>query len=179
MKRLNIQRLNKSLILLLVAGIPAAAAPLFFLTFKTQQPRLCFTAGTITYQVGGAAPDYRVRIAAAADLRIQLVDDVDLADFALVDDADDADSACDAGGTIRTIKVIDDQGPADVTVSLTLAGEQASTSDAEQAAEAALFEPAPADLKLFVHSTRFGHRDAAALLAAMRHYQASQLAQSR
>jgi hypothetical protein len=118
-----------------------------------------------------------VRIAAAADLRIQLVDDVDLADFALVDDADDADSACDAGGTIRTIKVIDDQGPADVTVSLTPAGEQASTKEA--AAEAALLEPAPADLKLFVHSTRFGHRDAAALLAAMQHYQASQLAQSR
>ena len=125
--------------------------------------------------MGGAAPDYRVRIAAAGDLHIQLVDDVGLADFALVDDADD-DSACDAGGTIRTIKVIDDQGPADVTISLLPAGEQLSTRDAEQEV---VPEPAAADLKLFVHSARFGHHDAAALLAAMRHYQASQLAQSR
>ena len=123
-------------------------------------------------------PTTRVRIAAGADLRIQLVDDVGLADFALVDDADD-DSACDAGGTIRTIKVIDDQGPSDVTISLMPAGEQVSTKEAEQATEAPVPEPAAADLKLFVHSARFGHRDAAALLAAMRHYQASQLAQSR
>jgi hypothetical protein len=27
------------------------------------------------------------------------------------------------------------------------------------------------DLKLFVHSVRFGHHDAAALFAAMRHYE--------
>ena len=30
-------------------------------------------------------------------------------------------------------------------------------------------DAAEADLKLFVHSARVGHRDAAALLAAMRH----------
>jgi hypothetical protein len=179
MKRLNMERLNKTLILLLVAGIPAAAAPPFFLAF-TAQPPLCFTAGSITYQVGGAAPDYRVRIAAAGDLRIELVDNVDLADFALVDDVADADSACDARGTVRTIKLVDDAGTADVTVSLTRSSEHADTRDAEPAlAQAALLEPAPADLKLFVHSARFGHRDAAALFAAMRHYQASQLAQSR
>jgi hypothetical protein len=177
MERLNFERLNKTLILLLVAGIPAAAAPPFFLTYS-DKPQLCFTAGSITYQVGGAAPDYRVKIAAAGDLRIQLVDDVNLADFALVDDVADADTACDAGGTVRTIKLIDDAGTADVTVSLMPAGEPVGARETEEAlAEAAA--PEPADLRLFVHSARFGHRDAAALLAAMRHYQASQLAQSR
>jgi hypothetical protein len=182
MTRLNTERLNKTLILLLVAGIPAAAAPPLFLSFSAQQqPQLCFTAGSITYQVGGAAPDYRVRIAAAAgDLHIQLVNDVNLADFALVDDVADADTACDAGGTVRTIKVVDDASPADVTVSLTQAVAQADTREVEETtAEAAVAEPAGADLKLFVNSARFDHRDAAALLAAMRHYQAGQLAQSR
>jgi hypothetical protein len=179
-QRLNLERLNKTLILLLVAGIPAAAAPPFFLTFSAQQPQLCFTAGSITYQVGGAAPDYRVKIAATGDLRIQLVNDVDLADFALVDDVADADSACDAGGTVRTIKVVDDASPADVTVSLTQAVAQMDAKEADETtAEAAVPESAGTDLKLFVHSARFGHRDAAALLAAMRHYQAGQLAQSR
>jgi hypothetical protein len=179
------ERLNKTLILLLVAGIPAAAAPPFLLTFSAQQPQLCFTAGSITYQVGGAAPDYRVKIAAAGDLRIQLVNDVDLADFALVDDVTDAESACDAGGTVRTIKVVDDASPADaspadVTVSLTQAAAPADPKEAEETtAGAAVPEPAGADLKLFVNSARFGHHDAAALLAAMRHYQAGQLAQSR
>jgi hypothetical protein len=173
------ERLNKTLILLLVAGIPAAAAPPFLLTFSAQPSQLCFTAGSITYQVGGAAPDYRVKIAAAGDLRIQLVNDVDLADFALVDDVADADSACDAGGTVRTIKVVDDTSSADVTVSLTQAVVQADAKEAEETTAAAVPEPAGADLKLFVNSARFGHRDAAALLAAMRHYQAGQLAQSR
>jgi hypothetical protein len=176
-ERFNFERLNKLLILLLVAGLPAAAAPPLFLTF-TAQPRLCFTAGSITYQVGGAAPDYRVRIAAVGDLRIQLVHDVELADFALVDDVTDDDSACDAGGTIRTIKVIDDQGPADITIGLTQA-ERVDPTDAEPAAAEAAVAETAADLKLFVHSARFGHRNAAALLAAMRHYQAGQLALSR
>ena len=181
MTRLHTERLNKTLILLLVVGIPAAAAPPLFLTFSAQQqPQLCFTAGSITYQVGGGAPDYRVKIAAAGDLRIQLVNDVDLADFALVDDVADADSACDAGGTVRTIKVVDDASPADIAVSLTQAVAQADTKEAEETtAEATVAEPADTDLKLFVNSTRFDHRDAAALLAAMRHYQAGQLAQSR
>ena len=181
MTRLHTERLNKTLILLLVVGIPAAAAPPLLLTFSAQQqPQLCFTAGSITYQVGGGAPDYRVKIAAAGDLRIQLVNDVDLADFALVDDVADADSACDAGGTVRTIKVVDDASPADIAVSLTQAVAQADTKEAEETtAEATVAEPAGTDLKLFVNSTRFDHRDAAALLAAMRHYQAGQLAQSR
>jgi hypothetical protein len=154
-------RLQKALILLLVAGIPAAAAPPFF----AKAPDLCFTAGSTTYQVTPGAPeaDFRVRIAASAadlssqDLRIQLVDDVDAADFALVDDVTASPSACGSAGNVKTVEVVGKDSPADVAVGLSREG-------------------AAGDLKLFVHSARFGHQDAAALLAAMRHYQGTRLA---
>ena len=146
------ERIRKTLILLLVAGIPAAAPPIF-----DAAPNLCFTAGSVTYQVapGASSPDYRVRIAdrsAEPDLRISLVDDVESADFALVDDFGGGGSACTSVGLVKTVQVVGEGRTADVTMSLS-------------------HEAAGADLKLFVHSVRFGHRDAAALFAAMRHYQ--------
>jgi hypothetical protein len=143
------ERIRKTLILLLVAGIPAAAPPVF-----DAAPNLCFTAGSVTYQVapGASLPDYRVRIAdreAEPDLRIQLVNDVETADFALVDDFGSG-SACTSAGLVKTVQVVGEGSTADVTMSLSREA---------------------ADLKLFVHSARFGHRDAAALFAAMRHDQ--------
>ena len=150
------ERLRNTLILLLVAGIPAAAPPFF-----AAAPRLCFTAGSVTYQLARSAPDIRVRVDAAhPDMRIQLVDDVTSADFALVDDVGASDD-CGAAGLVRTVQVVGDREAADLAISLSRgAGE--------------------ADLKLYVHSARFGHRDAAALLAAMRHQQErAALAQAR
>ena len=123
-------QLQRVLILLMVAGIPAAAPPV-----PGSSPTLCLAAGSFTYRVwpNAAAADLRIKIdprAAAPDLRIELVDSIEGADFAVVDEREQAD----------------------ITISL-------SRDD-----------PA-ADLRLYVHSMRFGHRDAAALLAAMRHYE--------
>jgi hypothetical protein len=149
--------LQRILILLMVAGIPAAAPP-----FSASSPDLCLAAGSLTYQVSpsASAVDFRVRIEPRAvhpdlrpDLRIQLVDSVESADFAVVDDVGAArGSACSSTGLIKTVRVVADAGPADITISL-------SRDDAD------------ADLRLFVHSVRFGHRDVAALFAAMRHYE--------
>jgi hypothetical protein len=156
------ERLTKTLILLLVAGTPAAAPPFF-----AKAPDLCFTDGATTYRISpqGAAPDYRVRIAAsAADptaqalhsqiVSIALVDAVDDADFALVDDVTVDASACRSAGDVKTVGVVGKDSPADVAVDL-------------------LRDSTDADLKLFVHSARVGHRDAAALFAAMWHYQST------
>ena len=60
--------------------------------------------------------------------------------------------ACPAGGLVKSVRVIADAGPADITVSI-------SRNEAD------------ADFKLFVHSVRFSHHDAAALFDAMRHYE--------
>jgi hypothetical protein len=150
------ERLRKLLILLLVAGTPAAAPPFF-----AKAPDLCFTAGATTYRISpqGAAPDYRVKIASPADpstraLRIALVDAVDDADFALVDDVTVDASACRSAGDIKTVGVVGNNSPADMAVDL-------------------LRDGTDADLKLFVQSARIGHRDAAALFAAMRHFQSA------
>lgn len=165
------EHLKKALILLLVAWIPAAA-PRFSATTPAPAPsHLCFTAGSLTYEVAPdvATPDLRVRFTAtASDLRIQLVDSIELADFALVDDGAFDTSICRSAGDVRTVKVVDEQGPADVTVRLSRNATQNANPDESDA-----------DLKLFVHSSRFNHRDAAALFAAMRHFQATKLAQSR
>jgi hypothetical protein len=165
------KRLHITLILLMVIGLPAAALPFFFTDAPvTVAPvpfvsNLCFTAGAVTYRVsmGTPSPDYRVKIGASdPDLRIQLVDNVESADFALVDDLGGADgTTCASRGLIKTVQVVGDTSPADVTLSLSGEGTDA-------------------DLKLFVHSARFGERDAAALFAAMRLHQAGQkLAQYR
>jgi hypothetical protein len=161
---------------LLFAGTVAAVLPFLAATPPTAAPLAivavdrCFTAGSVTYRVstGASAPDYRVRIDGGAadpdsapDLRIQLVDSVESADFALVDGFSGDAGTCASAGHIKTVQVVGETSPADVT--LRLSG-----------------EPTETDLKLFVHSERFGDRDAAALFAAMRHDQARQkLAQSR
>jgi hypothetical protein len=146
-------QLQRVLILLMVAGIPAAAPPV-----PGSSPTLCLAAGSFTYRVwpNAAAADLRVKIdsrAAPPDLRIELVDSIEGADFAVVDDVGASHSgACSTSGAIKTVKAVSEREQADITISL-------SRDD-----------PA-ADLRLYVHSTRFGHRDAAALLAAMRHYE--------
>ena len=60
-------------------------------------------------------------------------------------------NACNTAGLLKTVKIVT-QGPYDLVVSL--------TRDLKNS-----------EFKLFVHSARFNHRDAAALFAAMRHNQ--------
>jgi hypothetical protein len=159
-------RFHKFLVLLFVAGIPAAATPFLpasgpapkvnITSFAKTAPPLCFTAGSITYELSqnASSPDLRVSFdeAAKPDLRVGLVDGVTTADFTLVDDVAGMDgNACAAAGLLKTIKIVGD-GPADVVVRLTR-------------------DLANADFTLFVHSARFNHRDAAALFAVMRRNQ--------
>src|SRR5262249_34556700 len=90
--------------------------------------------------------------AANSDLRLQLVDEVESADFSVVDDVSTASApGCESSGLIRTVRVITDASPADITIAL--------SSEADAA------------LKLYVHSARFGHDDAAVLFTAMHHYE--------
>jgi hypothetical protein len=142
-------RFSKSLTLLSLVAIPAAAHSYFA---AAKGP--CFTAGSATYQLAAAAavPDYRVRIdnqAKAPDLRMQLVDRPEIADLVIADDysASDAD-LCKAAAELKTIRVGAEEAAPDITIAFT------------RVAEAA-------DYKLFVHSARFSHQDAAALMAVM------------
>ena len=143
--------LRRTLALLCVAAIPAAAAP-----FLTASPDLCFTAGSMTYRLSSDArsPDYRVAIdndAPHPDLRVRLVDRVETADFALTDDTGAmAGNACKAAGPVKTIRIVAAGTPSDLTIAV-----------ARQPAE-------HGDFALYVHSARVSHSDAAALFALVR-----------
>jgi hypothetical protein len=150
------ERLRKCLMLLVLLGIAAATMPDF-----GSSRDLCFTAGSVTYQLAPAAssPDFRVRIdneTPNPDLRIRLVDQAELADFSLVDDAGSpARNVCATAGDLRTVKIVKPHDIGDVTINI---GRDAHV----------------ADFTLFVHSTRVTHYDAAALFALIQHVQINQ-----
>ena len=143
-------RIQKTLVLVAAIAVPAAAHS----TFAPAKQNLCFASGATTYQIArnAAAPDVRVRIAGGADrpdLRMQLVDRAEIADFVLVDDFSAEEPApCRSSTPIRTVALDADASKADVTVQLSAAA-------------------AAPDYRIYVHSVRFSQQDAAALLAAM------------
>jgi hypothetical protein len=144
-----VNRIQSTLALIAAIAVPAAAH-----SNSTPNSNLCFASGATTYQIapGAVAPDFRVKIAGDAshpDLRMQLVDRPELADFVLVDDFSTPEPApCRSATPIRTVSVVHDSAPPDVTVRLS----------ADQGA---------ADYKIYVHSVRYSQQDAAAILAAM------------
>ena len=156
-------RLRKTLILFAVLAIPAAAHSTF-----APQDELCFASGSATYRLTtkASSPDFRIKIDNAAqrpDLRMQLVDRPEIADFVLTDGYYDTapSNACNSPAPVKTVNLDDEARKADVTVSL------------------ASGDTFP-DFKIYVHSARFSHRDAAAMLAALwKAQQGVQLAEHR
>jgi fructose-specific component phosphotransferase system IIB-like protein len=142
-------RSRLALLLILVVAVPAAAAAGG--SFFSAAPQPCFTAGAIAYRLsGGANATYTIRVvndAAQADLRLQLVDEPDAADFVLVDDSDNAD-ACRDVGAIKTIRVDAASAKPDLTVTVSK-------------------QPAKGGHKIYVRSAHFSKQDAAALFAAI------------
>jgi hypothetical protein len=143
--------MQRTLALIAVAAVPAAAA-----AHGLFAPRdgLCLVSGSATYRIAqnAASPDFRVRVAGEtdrADLRMQLVDRAEIADFALVDDFSGGEpGACRSAAPVRTVAVDASAKSPDVVVAL--------SADA-----------AGADYRIFVHSLRYSQQDAAALLAAI------------
>lgn len=130
----------------LIVAVPAATAGTLF---SSSRAKPCFIAGSIAYELSGAASaTHTVRIDNAAvkpDLRMQLVDNPAQADFVLVDDADAA-NACGTGTKIESIRV--DAAAANPELTVTLSNR-------------------PADYKIYLHSTHYSEQDAAALFAVI------------
>ena len=150
------ERFRQSLMLLVLLAVAAAIFPNF-----GSSPDLCFTAGSVTYQLAPNAdfPDFRVRIDNGMpnpDLRVRVVDSAELADFSLVDDGGTpARNVCATAGDLRTVKIVKPTDKSDVTINV---GREIHESD----------------FTLFVHSTRVTHFDAAALFALVQHVQTNQ-----
>ncbi len=143
-------RIHKALIFAAALAVPAA---IHGMQAEPKQPP-CFASGASTYQIvaNAAAPDYRIRIDSEAkkpDLRMQLVDRPERADFVLVDDFSGGEPAtCRSSTPVRTVALDSTASKPDVTVHL--------SADAKGA-----------DYRIYVRSARFSQQDAAALLAAM------------
>ena len=141
--------MQKTLVLIAALAVPAAAHSTF-----APKDSPCFASGAATYRIAPSAPspDFRIKVdrdAPHPDLRMQMVDRAEIADFALVDDFGSSDpGACRSSTAIRTVTLDAITPSPDVTVQLST-------------------DPAGADYKLYVHSVRFSQQDAAALLAAM------------
>lgn len=141
-------RIGKTLVLLAVVIAPGAA----YSTRATPPEGLCIASGSATYRLSptAASPDYRVRIDNSAphpDLRMQLVDSPEIADIVFVDDFAATGSSSCGSLPAKTVKVDAKAAAPDIIVTL--------TPDA-----------ATPDYRVYVHSVRFSHEDAAALLAA-------------
>lgn len=141
-------RTHIAALLALTVAVPAAAAASYFGSSAPAQP--CFVSGDAAYRISsGAAADYTVRIDASASpqaLRLQVVDDPAVADFVLVDD-NDGGKDCKAAGRIRTIRI--------------------DTKAADDAGLMVALTHEPAEHKIYVRSSDFSERDAAAFFAVI------------
>lgn len=143
-------RNRKVLVLLLVAVAVPATAETFGLSIGAAAPAACMAIGDTVYRIAanGARADYTVRIdpaAIAPDLRIQLAESADVADFVFVDDGD-APARCPRGSSgTRSVKT-------DATAPDLVVGFATSTM--------------PADYRIFVRSRFVEAETAAALFAA-------------
>ena len=145
-------RNRKVLVLLLLAVAVPATAQTFGFSISEGAPPACLAIGDTTYRIasGGVHADYTVRIDSAApspDIRIQLAETADTADFVFVDDGD-APARCPRGASgIKSVRT-DAAAPAPDLV----LGFATSTM--------------PADYRIFVRSRFLAPETAATLFAA-------------
>lgn len=142
----------KVLALLLLAIAVPATAQTFGFSLGASAPQACLSIGSATYRVAtGPRADVTVRIdsAIAADIRIQLAEVPDEADFVLVDDGH-APPACQHGASaIRNVKIDAAAIAPDLVVGFAAAS-------------------APADYRIYVRSRWLAPDTVAALFAAAR-----------
>jgi hypothetical protein len=145
-------RNRRVLVLLLLAVTVPATAQTFGFSIGAAMPPVCLAIGDATYLIAndGARTDYTVRIDPAApspDIRIQLTESADVADFVFVDDGD-TPARCPLGSSgIRSVRTDAASPAADLVV-----GFATSTM--------------PADYRIFVRSHFLAPETAAALFAA-------------
>src|SRR5262245_3376970 len=135
---------------ILVSAVPLLAAALLALVdfFPGTQP--CLAIGAITLQIASAPWRADLHVSFTDDprlatVRVAISDSAEAADFAVVDDsAGDNDSACEATPATQFIAISNRPGAPVIFLSHEDGG-------------------AP-DYRIFVHSSRFSEREAAALI---------------
>ena len=132
--------------LTLAVALPAAAHTFAFSPGSAAEA--CLAIGKPTYRLARGAADVTVRIepsAAAPNVRIQLAETPDEADFILVDDG--APPACGAAANVKNVSIAPGTTAVDLVVGLPSGS-------------------APADYRIYVRSRWIAPETAAALFAA-------------
>jgi len=135
---------------ILASAVPLILAGVFARSELLPGPRPCIETGGLSVQIATAPwhADLHVGFTddpAAATVRVQIVENVETADFAVVDDADSTDAnACEANPAMRLVAVAAYPSASQPIIYLSRDG--------------------GADYRIFVRSKTFSARDAAALI---------------
>ncbi|HEV7603248.1 MAG TPA: hypothetical protein VGO49_23715 [Bradyrhizobium sp.] len=135
---------------ILASAVPLILAGVFARSEFLPGPRPCIETGAMSVQIATAPwhADLHVGFTdnpAAATVRVQIVENAETADFAVVDDVDSADAnACEANPAMRLVAVAVYPSASQPIIYLSRDG--------------------GADYRIFVRSKTFSARDAAALI---------------
>jgi len=135
---------------ILVSAVPLLVAAVFARGELLAGARPCIAIGETSVQIASLPWQAQFHVSftsdpAAATVRVQIADDADAADFAVVDDVDSQEAdACEVTPATRFVAI--------------------SASPSGSAPVIYLSPDGPADYRIFVKSRRFTARDAAALI---------------
>ncbi|MBR0799900.1 hypothetical protein JQ615_31490 [Bradyrhizobium jicamae] len=136
----------------LASVIPLAVAAVFAHTEILPGPRPCIEVGGAAMQIASIPWLAQLHVSftddpALATVRVQIADRADTADFAVIDDTDDVESgACESNAVPQLIAILRSPSTSDPVIYLSHDG--------------------PFDYRVFVQSSTFSARDAAALIVS-------------
>jgi len=135
---------------ILASAVPLLVAAVFARGGLSAGPRPCIAVGETSVQISSAPwhADLHVSFTddpASATVRVQITDNAEEADFAVVDDVDSAEGgACEANPATQSVAISDGPSGSAPVIYLSPDG--------------------PADYRIFVQSNSFSAREAAALI---------------
>jgi hypothetical protein len=135
---------------ILASAVPLFVAAAFARGEFLPGPHPCIALGDVSVQIAAIPWQAELHVSftsdpALATVRVQIADNADAADFAVVDDVDSSEAgACEATAATRFVAV--------------------SATPSASAPVIYLSQDGPADYRIFVRSKSFSVRDAAALL---------------
>ncbi|MBR0935164.1 hypothetical protein [Bradyrhizobium jicamae] len=136
----------------LASVIPLAVAAVFAHAEILPGPRPCIEVGGAAMQIASIPWLAQLHVSftddpALATVRVQIADRADTADFAVIDDTDDVESgACESNAVPQLIAILRSPSTSDPVIYLSHDG--------------------PFDYRVFVQSSTFSARDAAALIVS-------------
>lgn len=139
---------------ILASVVPLAVAAVFARGELAGGPRPCIEVGGASLQIAALSWQAERHVSFTGDpsratVRVQISDNAETADFAVIDDVDSAEAgACQSNAPPQLVAISSSPSESDPVIYLSKDG--------------------PADYRIFVHSKSFSARDAAALIVGAR-----------